>query len=61
MNKEDAEYHMNRCVKSGLWVPDKEKTAAAAAASGGAESQTEATTSQSDQAKNENNYEEVKN
>ena len=22
MKKEDAEYHMNRCVKSGLWVPD---------------------------------------
>lgn len=22
MSKEDAEYHMDRCVKSGLWVPD---------------------------------------
>jgi len=22
MKKEDAEYHMDRCVKSGLWVPD---------------------------------------
>jgi len=22
MKKEDAEYHMERCIKSGLWVPD---------------------------------------
>ncbi len=22
MKKEDAEYHMDRCVKSGLWIPD---------------------------------------
>lgn len=26
MDKSDAEYHMNRCVKSGLWVPDAGKT-----------------------------------
>ena len=25
MKKEDAEYHMDRCVKSGLWVPDAKK------------------------------------
>ena len=35
MKKEDAEYHMNRCVKSGLWVPDanskKNETQAATA------------------------------
>jgi len=36
MKKEDAEYHMDRCVKSGLWVPDaKTRAAAAAAAAGG--------------------------
>lgn len=28
MSKEDAEYHMDRCVKSGLWVPDANKKAA---------------------------------
>lgn len=22
MNRTDAEYHMDRCIKSGLWVPD---------------------------------------
>jgi cell division cycle protein 37 len=27
MKKEDAEYHMDRCVKSGLWVPDANKKA----------------------------------
>ena len=32
MKKEDAEYHMDRCVKSGLWVPDAKAKAAAAAA-----------------------------
>jgi cell division cycle protein 37 len=25
MSKEDAEYHMDRCVKSGLWVPEANK------------------------------------
>lgn len=25
MDKKDAEYHMDRCVKSGLWVPQAEK------------------------------------
>ena len=30
MKKEDAEYHMDRCVKSGLWVPDAKARAAAA-------------------------------
>ncbi len=25
MKREDAEYHMDRCVKSGLWVPDGAK------------------------------------
>ncbi|CAF0772373.1 unnamed protein product [Brachionus calyciflorus] len=25
MSKEDAEYHMDRCIKSGLWVPDAKK------------------------------------
>ena len=25
MKKEDAEYYMDRCVKSGLWVPDAGK------------------------------------
>jgi cell division cycle protein 37 len=40
MKKEDAEYHMDRCVKSGLWVPDAKTraAAAAAAAAGGGES-----------------------
>ena len=23
--KEEAEYHMKRCVESGLWVPDAKK------------------------------------
>ena len=22
MNQKDAQYHMKRCVASGLWVPD---------------------------------------
>lgn len=25
MTREDAEYHMDRCIKSGLWVPDAKK------------------------------------
>lgn len=25
MKREDAEYHMDRCVKSGLWVPEAKK------------------------------------
>lgn len=29
MKKEDAEYHMDRCVKSGLWVPDAKAKQAA--------------------------------
>ncbi len=28
MKKEEAEYHMDRCVKSGLWVPDGGKNKA---------------------------------
>lgn len=35
MSREDAEYHMDRCVKSGLWVPDAKTKAAAAGATGG--------------------------
>lgn len=31
MKKEDAEHHMDRCVKSGLWVPDAKARAAAEA------------------------------
>lgn len=31
MKKEDAEYHMDRCVRSGLWVPDAKTRAAASA------------------------------
>ena len=27
MNKKDAEYHMDRCIKSGLWVPDAKNKA----------------------------------
>lgn len=38
MKKEDAEYHMDRCVKSGLWVPDAKIKAAAAAAAAAGES-----------------------
>lgn len=30
MSKEDAEYHMDRCIKSGLWVPDAKAKAAEA-------------------------------
>lgn len=30
MSKEDAEYHMDRCIKSGLWVPDAKTKAAVA-------------------------------
>jgi cell division cycle protein 37 len=67
MNKEDAEYHMDRCVKSGLWVPEANKanksatdesagSAAAAATTDVAEGETkEATTS----AKSEEIYEKV--
>lgn len=36
MSREDAEYHMDRCVKSGLWVPDAKTKAAAAAAAAAA-------------------------
>lgn len=25
MDKKEAEYHMDRCIKSGLWVPDAKK------------------------------------
>jgi len=25
MDKKDAEYHLDRCVKSGLWVPQADK------------------------------------
>lgn len=32
MKKEDAEYHMDRCVKSGLWVPDAKAKQAASEA-----------------------------
>lgn len=28
MKKDDAEYHMDRCIKSGLWVPDAKQRAA---------------------------------
>lgn len=31
MNREEAEIHMDRCVKSGLWVPDANKKKDAAA------------------------------
>lgn len=31
MKKEDAEYYMDRCVRSGLWVPDAKTRAAASA------------------------------
>lgn len=30
MDKPEAEYHMNRCIQSGLWVPDANKNKAAA-------------------------------
>ena len=52
MEKSEAEYHLDRCIKSGLWVPDGKKRAeeeAAAAASSG--------TSEADK---EEVYEEVK-
>lgn len=26
MSEEDAKYHMKRCVDSGLWVPDANKS-----------------------------------
>ncbi len=26
MPKEEAEYHMKRCVESGMWVPDANKS-----------------------------------
>lgn len=32
MDKADAEYHMDRCIKSGLWVPDARQKAEAKAA-----------------------------
>jgi cell division cycle protein 37 len=37
MKKEDAEYHMDRCVKSGLWVPDANSKAKVAQAATEAE------------------------
>lgn len=37
MDKADAEYHMDRCIKSGLWVPDAKQKAAADAARAAAE------------------------
>ena len=39
MSREDAEYHMDRCVKSGLWVPDAKQKAAAEEARAKAEGQ----------------------
>lgn len=49
MKKEDAEYHMDRCVKSGLWVPDAKSKQAAN------ESEAETTPTET-----ESNYESVK-
>ncbi len=45
MKKEEAEYHMDRCVKSGLWVPDA-KAAREAAASADVDQETSTLTSQ---------------
>jgi hypothetical protein len=37
MDKAQAEHHMERCVKSGLWVPDAKQKAAREAAAVAAE------------------------
>lgn len=43
MEKTEAEYYMDRCVKSGLWVPDANKNKAATAAAESSESAAEKT------------------
>jgi len=48
MKKEDAEYHMDRCVKSGLWVPDAATQSAMKAANDKAEEAEEAETLESE-------------
>jgi cell division cycle protein 37 len=67
MSREDAEYHMNRCVKSGLWVPDAKQKAAEeaarcaqeAAAAAAAKSETEAQSSAQAATADEEIYENV--
>jgi len=54
--KEEAEYHIKRCIDSGLWVPgggdkgddDSEDADSAAAAAGGAEAEAGADTTEDD-------------
>merc|ERR1719431_1209720 len=53
LSDEDARYHLDRCVKSGLWVPDANK--AAAEAGNDPEAEAEAETG----SKDEETYEEV--
>jgi len=51
LSDEDARYHLDRCVKSGLWVPDANKAAAEAGNDPEAEAETGS--------KEEETYEEV--
>ena len=42
MPEEEARYHINRCIDSGLWIPDAKKAEAEAqAAAAAAEEKTE--------------------
>jgi cell division cycle protein 37 len=65
MSRQDAEHHMDRCVKSGLWVPDAKQKAAEEAARAAQEAKeaaaegTRATTSQEANAESEEVYENV--
>lgn len=41
MPEEEARYHINRCIDSGLWIPDAKKAEAEAQAAAAAASSTE--------------------
>ena len=41
MPEEEARYHINRCIDSGLWIPDAKKAEAEAQAAAAAEEKTE--------------------
>lgn len=59
LSDEDARYHLDRCVRSGLWVPDANKAASTAETEGEAAAE-EADAKEEEEEEVEETYEEVK-
>ena len=58
LSDEDARYHLDRCVRSGLWVPDANKAASTAETEG--EAAAEEADAKEEEEEVEETYEEVK-